>query len=251
MYLLDTTTGKLERVDNLKDVHYAILSHVWMDEGEQTFQDIQRLNSDIVSSLPRASAKIRQCCEYARRRGFAKVWIDTCCIDKTSSAELSEAINSMYEWYAAADVCFAYLYDVSDKEHPKKHTSSFRQSKWFRRGWTLQELIAPKSLEFVSAEWRFIGTKASLAQVVEEITGIQREILTHERSLSTVSVARRMSWASRRQTKRPEDESYSLMGIFGVKMPTIYGEGRAAFLRLQEEILRTIRDQSIFAWGAY
>ncbi|KAI0629169.1 heterokaryon incompatibility protein-domain-containing protein [Trametes polyzona] len=265
MYLLDTTTGQLELVDDPRKERYAILSHVWMPKGEQTFQDIQELHRGLVrqltsllrvgrkgpvSILPKASEKLRKCCEYARKRGFKKVWIDTCCIDKTSSSELSEAINSMYDWYASADVCFAYLFDVSDTENPRKRNSSFRKSRWFRRGWTLQELIAPRSLEFVSKEWQFIGTKASLAEVVEEITGIQRQILTHERSLDTVSVARRMSWASRRETKRPEDEAYSLMGIFGVKMPTIYGEGRAAFLRLQEEILKNIRDQSIFAWGS-
>lgn len=265
MYLLDTTTGELELVDGPGKERYAILSHVWQHEGEQTFQEIRDLNrgltrqlsslfrarrSERVSILPRASAKIRDCCEYARRRGFKKIWIDTCCIDKSSSSELSEAINSMYEWYGAADVCFAYLYDVSDAENPRKTHASFRRSRWFRRGWTLQELIAPRSLEFVSKEWRFIGTKASLADVVEQVTGIQRDILTHERPLDSVSVARRMSWASRRETKRPEDEAYSLMGIFGVKMPTIYGEGRAAFLRLQEEILKHIRDQSIFAWGS-
>ncbi|KAH9852053.1 heterokaryon incompatibility protein-domain-containing protein [Lenzites betulinus] len=265
MYLLDTTTGQLEMVDDPRKERYAILSHVWQHEGEQTYEHIQALNrglvrrlssalrvrrNDPVSILPRASAKIRECCEYARKRGFKKIWIDTCCIDKSSSSELSEAINSMYEWYANADVCFAYLFDVSDLESPKKTNSSFRRSRWFRRGWTLQELIAPKSLEFISKEWRFIGTKFTLAEVVEQVTGIQRAILTHEQSLDTVSVARRMSWASTRETKRPEDEAYSLMGIFGVRMPTIYGEGRAAFLRLQEEILKHIRDQSIFAWGS-
>ncbi|KAI0820358.1 heterokaryon incompatibility protein-domain-containing protein [Trametes gibbosa] len=265
MYLLDTTTGRLELVDDPRKESYAILSHVWQHEGEQTFQDIQALNQGLVrqlssvlrvrrnepvSILPRASAKIRECCEYARNHGFKKIWIDTCCIDKSSSSELSEAINSMYEWYAGADVCFAYLSDVSDAENPRRRNSFFRRSRWFRRGWTLQELIAPKSLQFISKEWHFIGTKFTLADVVEQVTGIQKAILTHKRSLDSVSVARRMSWASTRETKRPEDEAYSLMGIFGVTMPTIYGEGRAAFLRLQEEILKHIRDQSIFAWGS-
>ncbi|KAI0644177.1 heterokaryon incompatibility protein-domain-containing protein [Trametes meyenii] len=265
MYLLDTTTGALELVDDPRKERYAILSHVWQREGEQSFQDIQVLQHGLVrrvssalkgrrngpvSILPRTSAKIRNCCEYVRRRGYKKVWIDTCCIDKTSSSELSEAINSMYEWYGLADVCFAFLCDVTDQADPEKQNSAFCRSIWFQRGWTLQELIAPRSLVFVSKEWRFIGTKANLAHVIEKVTGIPTGILTHELSLNSVSIARRMSWASRRVTKRPEDEAYSLMGIFGVKMSTIYGEGRTAFLRLQEEILKHIHDESIFAWGS-
>ncbi|KAH9855208.1 hypothetical protein C2E23DRAFT_814894 [Lenzites betulinus] len=89
----------------------------------------------------------------------------------------------------------------------------------------------------------------SLADVVEEVAGVERAILEHRRPLSTVSVARRMAWAARRKTTRVEDEAYSLMGIFGVNIPAIYGEGRNAFYRLQEEILKHIPDQSIFAWG--
>ncbi|KAL7280871.1 hypothetical protein ACG7TL_005815 [Trametes sanguinea] len=155
----------------------------------------------------------------------------------------------MYEWYAAADVCFAYLEDVSDDHDPRLKDSKFRRSRWFKRGWTLQELIAPAVVIFLSKEWRPLGTKASLADLVEDITGIDRMVLTHEEPLDSVSVARRMSWAAKRQTTREEDKAYSLMGIFGVNMPTIYGEGSNAFVRLQEEILKHVPDQSIFAWG--
>ncbi|KAI8993775.1 heterokaryon incompatibility protein-domain-containing protein [Trametes punicea] len=264
MWLLDTDTGVLHYVSDPLRERYAILSHVWDPEKEQSFQDIQRLcelarRSEITrrllgrpprSALSKASDKIRDCCAFARKRGYKRVWIDTCCIDKTSSSELSEAINSMYKWYQQAAVCYAFLYDVDEKDDHRAWSSCFRRSKWFRRGWTLQELIAPRKLVFLSKHWRPLGTKSSLADVVEEITGIERDVLELRIPLDSVSVARRMSWGSRRTTTRVEDEAYSLMGIFDVNIPVIYGEGRNAFYRLQEEILRRIPDQSIFAWGS-
>ena len=252
MWFLNTSTAELKFFHNPSSIRYAILSHVWR-EHEQTFQDLQTLRAQFVSPdgspRSRASSKIRECCLYAERAGYQWVWIDTCCIDKTSSAELSEAINSMYAWYAHADVCYVFLDDVRDKENPCAHRSSFRRSRWWTRGWTLQELIAPKTVVFLTKSWRFIGTKHSLAHVVEEISGVDRAVLVHERSLDDVSVARRMSWASRRHTTREEDRAYSLMGIFGVSMPTVYGEGPRAFIRLQQETLKVIPYQTIFAWG--
>ncbi|KAI0334659.1 hypothetical protein GY45DRAFT_1242459, partial [Cubamyces sp. BRFM 1775] len=191
-------------------------------------------------------------CAFARGEGYE--WSGPgsihVCIDKTNSAELSEAINnSMYDWYAAAGVCFAYLEDVSDdEEDPRVPAEQFPQGRWFSRGWTLQGLIAPRILFFVSREWSLLGTKTALASVVEEITGINREVLTHRKRLSSVSVTRRMSWASRRDTTREEDKAYSLLGIFGIHMATIYGEGENAFLRLQEEILKRVPDQSVLLW---
>ncbi|KAI0334530.1 HET-domain-containing protein [Cubamyces sp. BRFM 1775] len=270
MWLLNTEDGTFHRVDRPREHRYAILSHVWQTSGEQTFQDLITLQHEAtkmrsraslkrcltflkpsppLSCLSGASPKIRECCALARKHGYRWVWIDSCCIDKTSSTELSEAINSMYEWYAAADICFAFLEDVSDDHDPRLKDSKFRRSRWFTRGWTLQELIAPATVLFLSKEWRPLGTKASLADLVEEITGIGEDVLTHRTLLDSVSVARRMSWAAKRQTTREEDKAYSLMGIFGVNMPTIYGEGGNAFIRLQEEILKQVPDQSIFAWG--
>ncbi|KAI0645394.1 HET-domain-containing protein [Trametes meyenii] len=268
MWLLDTSTGKMHYVADPTQENYAILSHVWIPGKEQSFQDLQALH--VLSSqevwanrarrltrrpgrpaLNKASEKIRECCAFAKARGYRWLWVDTCCIDKTSSAELSEAINSMYQWYAQAGVCYAFLHDVDDAQDPRPSGSQFRQSRWFRRGWTLQELIAPRELVFISKQWRPFGTKTSLADVIEEITGVERAILELRRPLNSVSVARRMSWASKRKTTRVEDEAYSLMGIFGVNIPAIYGEGRNAFYRLQEEILRHVPDQSIFAWGPF
>ncbi len=269
MWLLDTEDGSFRWVDRPREYRYAILSHVWRRAGEQTFQDLKTLQSGAEqarkglkrrvlktlgskppqSVLSQASDKIRGCCALARKHGYRWVWIDSCCIDKTSSSELSEAINSMYEWYAAADVCFALLDDVGDDHDPRLKDSQFRRSRWFTRGWTLQELIAPTVLVFFSKNWRLLGTKEGLADLVEEITGVDRAVLRHELAVDAVSVARRMSWAAKRQTTREEDRAYSLMGIFGVSMPTIYGEGQNAFVRLQEEILKHVPDQSIFVWG--
>ncbi|KAI0708859.1 HET-domain-containing protein [Cerioporus squamosus] len=267
MWLLDTSSGTFLHVDRPREYRYAALSHVWRSRGELSFQDLralqlsaERKRSSIRqrlfghkgsddSVLSQASDKIRGCCALARRHGYRWVWIDSCCIDKTSSEELSEAINSMFDWYAAADICFAFLDDVDDDHDPRLKDSRFRRSRWFTRGWTLQELIAPAVVVFVSQTWRLIGTKADLGDLVEEITGVDRAILNHTRRLDSVSVARRMSWASKRKTTREEDRAYSLMGLFGVNMPTIYGEGENAFIRLQEEILKHVPDQSIFVWG--
>ncbi len=248
MWLLNTRSGKLKEFRTLFGLpRYAVLSHVWQLQ-EDSFQDIQALRF-IADALTHAGPKIRGVCEVAREDGFEWVWIDTCCIDKSSSTELSEAINSMYSWYAQAAFCYAYLHDVEDEDDTASECSSFRASKWFTRGWTLQELIAPRDVAFLSFSWSIIGTKDTLAAVVEEITGIDHDVLTHTQSLEYVSIARRMSWAAYRQTTREEDLAYSLMGLFGVHMPTIYGEGRNAFLRLQEEILKRSPDQTLFAWG--
>ncbi|KAI0349934.1 HET-domain-containing protein [Trametes cingulata] len=254
MYLLDTKTARLHYFLSSRELRYAILSHVWQDvRNELSFRDVQTIGVECAltgeNPRDRMSAKIRNCCIFAERAGYAWVWIDTCCIDHNSSAELSEAINSMFAWYADADVCYAYLYDVGDDEDPSSPDSAFRRSRWYERGWTLQELIAPARVVFLTQTWRTLGSKHMLAGVIEEVTAVQKEILTHERSLDGVSVAQRMSWASKRRTTRIEDRAYSLLGIFSINMPTIYGEGQRAFARLQEEILRQIPDQSIFAWG--
>ncbi|KAH9847654.1 HET-domain-containing protein [Lenzites betulinus] len=259
MRLLDTHTGTFVWINSPSEVRYAILSHTWSSEGEQSYQDLLKIqeahsNEDPASpgasvlDDPAVSDKIRGACVAAREDGYRLVWIDSCCIDQSSSAELSEAINSMFEWYRLASVCYAYLADVEDDDDFLAEGSQFACSRWHTRGWTLQELIAPLHVVFLSQRWHAFGTKTTLATHLERITGIDCEVLTGEAALDIVSVARRMSWAAKRQTTRPEDEAYALMGIFGVSLPTIYGEGRRAFLRLQEEILRTIPDQSILAW---
>lgn len=173
---------------------------------------------------------------------------DTVCIDKSSSAELSEAINSMYRWYQNAQICYAYLADVTVAEKPRGGGSAFERSRWFTRGWTLQELIAPSNLVFYSSDWRRIGTKSELRDIISEITGINVGVLGGT-DPDHFSIAQRMSWASKRKTTRVEDIAYCLLGIFGVNMTLLYGEGERSFVRLQEEIMKASDDHSLFAWA--
>jgi len=169
----------------------------------------------------------------------------TCCIDKDSATELGTALNTMYQWYADSKLCIAYLQDVSDEEQGKP----FEKSEWFRRGWTLQELIAPQKMDFYDRDWRRIGSKANLVEKLYRSTGIEPSVLTGEKSPSQYSIAQRMSGAAGRITERIEDRAYSLLGLFNVSMPMVYGQREQAFIRLQEAIAAQSADQSIFAWS--
>jgi hypothetical protein len=222
---------------------YAILSHVWGLE-EVSFQDMTGDRG--LAERKEGFLKVRDSCAQARRDGYGYIWIDTCCIDKTSSTELSEAINSMYAWYRDSAVCYACLSDVYGD--PKAHgRNSFQQSRWFTRGWTLQELLAPSRIQFFNQYWEPIGTKTDLTDGISDITNIDLYALKGG-DLKRLSIARRMSWASNRQTTRVEDTAYCLLGIFDINMPLLYGEGSKAFIRLQEEIMKVSDDQSLFAW---
>ena len=253
MWLLSTDRAELHYFPSSDAVQegYAILSHTWEGQ-EQTHQDVlaigARCSADGTNPRDFVCSKIHQSCVLAENHGFRWIWIDSCCIDKTSSTELSEAINSMFRWYAQAEVCYAYLVDVPTTSQLATRSSAFRRSRWHTRGWTLQELIAPAIVVFVSGDWQILGTKANLAGLLQEVTAIDRKVLTREVRLSSCSVSVRMCWASRRTTTRVEDEAYCLMGLFGVSMPTIYGEGRRAFLRLQYDIMRHSSDISLFSW---
>ena len=244
MYLLNTSTFQLHRFLSDEVPPYVILSHTWGD-GEVLFQDLEkpRLHYRQLKGF----SKIEKCCALARSDGWEFVWIDNCCIDQKSSAELSEAINSMYRWYKAAIVCYAYLADISVSvgrtDAPKK---KLRESRWFTRGWTLQELLAPKFVTFYDRDWIDVGTKHSLQHLISDATGID---ISHLFDPDPASAAAKMSWASSRETTRPEDIAYSLLGLFDVNMPLLYGEGATkAFERLQHEIIRSKDDESIFAW---
>jgi heterokaryon incompatibility protein (HET) len=221
---------------------YAILSHTWgSDTEEVSFKDMMDGNG---TSKP-GYDKIRFCGEQARCDSLQYFWIDTCCIDKSNSTELQEAINSMFRWYRDAAKCYVYVADVLrpalDADHDGKPSllpweSSFQKSRWFSRGWTLQELVAPAVVEFFSKEGEYLGNKRSLERHIHEVTGIPVKALQGS-PLSDFSVPERMLWAENRDTTRKEDKAYSLLGIFDVHMPLIYGEGREkAFKRLRDEI---------------
>ncbi|KAF5486401.1 Vegetative incompatibility protein HET-E-1 [Colletotrichum fructicola] len=230
---------------------YAILSHTWTDGQEVTLQEFSAQKARNKSGW----TKIQRTAQLALEDELHHIWIDTCCIDKTSSAELTEAINSMM----AVGLGQNYKEDA------------FRRSRWFTRGWTLQELLAPSKLIFISTEWTRFGTRDEMAYVVSDITGIDTEFLhppegkenndfsannmatASTRSLrarlDSASIAQRMSWASKRRTTRVEDAAYCLLGIFDINMPLLYGEGPKAFLRLQEQIMMQSDDQSLLAWN--
>jgi hypothetical protein len=301
MRLLNATTFQVEQ-NWAAEISYAILSHTWEVE-EVTFQDLYPTPKADWQNK-RGFLKIKHACEQALRDGYEYVWVDTCCINKEyvcyetakwrsiqkhpstadtphrSSAELSEAINSMFRWYQDASICYAYLSDASSGDD-----SSISSSRWFTRGWCLQELIAPDHVHFYDAAWAYIGSRISLASKIQEITGVDESILTRghvddatsidmsrrngsgtylytcrycsariwvnvQRILGSLTIAERMRWASKRQTTRLEDIAYSLMGLFDVNIPLLYGEGTKAFSRLQEAILRGSDDHSILAFRA-
>jgi hypothetical protein len=252
MWLLNTSTLQLHNfINDYERPHYAILSHTWGEE-EVSFQEIQGSHDDIMQKA--GYAKVQRCCAQAASDGFPYVWIDTCCIDKTNSVELSEAINSMYRWYREASECYAYLVDVhsiepGDDPESGQYFLAFEESRWFTRGWTLQELLAPSTVLFFNSRWVELGTRASLHSEISNCTGIPSSVLlSSSKSIESFSLAQRMSWAAGRETAREEDIAYSLLGIFDVSMPLLYGEGRKAFVRLQLEIMKTSADHSIFAW---
>ncbi|KAH9218080.1 hypothetical protein DL95DRAFT_423637 [Leptodontidium sp. 2 PMI_412] len=209
MRFINTTTLKLEEFFGSDIPEYAILSHTWEVE-EVSFQEVEL-----------------GICKEALKRRHRYAWEDTCCIDKKSSAELTESINSMFQWYQDAKECFVFLSDLKSGPNVAERLKTCR---WFTRGWTLQELIAPKRVRFYDDNWDY------------------RQLLLRERKLIHYSIAKRMSWAAHRQATRVEDRAYCLLGLFDVNMPMLYGEGMRAFGRLQEEIIKRSNDMKIFAW---
>ncbi|KAK4159239.1 heterokaryon incompatibility protein-domain-containing protein [Cladorrhinum sp. PSN259] len=306
MRLIKAPTLEFEEFFDSDTPRYAILSHTWGHE-EVSLADARRIfaqvtalaagftSQSILSSLPHGSQnagldKIIRTCAQALKDDLQYVWIDTCCIDKTSSAELSEAINSMFRWYESAEVCYTYLADVPSQPNwdTSKPGHSFSSSRWFTRGWTLQELLAPSIVVFFASDWSIIATRGELSGSISSITGIDAAFLfdasvhpspyfawqqQHKHGnlrvpvsrlpddikpkagrsskIFSTSLAERMSWASNRKTTRVEDTAYCLLGILGVNMPLIYGEGSRAFIRIQEELLKISDDMTILAWGLF
>jgi hypothetical protein len=247
--LIDVETRHLKWCMGSKIPEYAILSHTW-EEGEISFQEMEAIRQD--ASIPAARkpgyVKVVAACQKAADYGIRYVWIDTCCIDKTSSSELSEAINSMYQWYQKARVCFAFLADLHAE--PGSLDTDLQRCRWFTRGWCLQELLAPRKVDFFDASWNPIGSKADLTTLISKITRIDEQVLIDSSLIHSIPAARRMSWAASRETTREEDIAYCLLGIFDVNMPMLYGEGPRAFIRLQEEIIKASNDLSIFAFSS-
>ncbi|GIZ49909.1 hypothetical protein CKM354_001292600 [Cercospora kikuchii] len=266
MWLIDVETRELEYFASCEKVRYAILSHTW-EEEEVTFQEFR----DGTAKDRMGYAKIMKTCNQAQKDGLRYAWVDTCCINKESSAELSEAINSMWRYYWNARICYALLSDVrsfgmemtDDMLIPNRESFPVNEkaqalwnghvvkSRWFTRGWTLQELIAPQNLLLFNSAWTLLGERYNLCISLSELTGIDAELLAYPgtTSLTDYTIAKKMSWAARRETSRIEDRAYSLLGLFDINMPLLYGEGRKAFIRLQEEIIKSSSDMSFLAFG--
>ncbi|KAI0419291.1 HET-domain-containing protein [Xylaria grammica] len=250
MRLLNVSTLDFKEVADPGSQKYAILSHTWEDGEEVSLQDWliwhrKRQGWEDVANR-RGLVKILGACKMTKEYNLDFLWIDTNCIDKLSSAEISEAINSMFKWYSLSTICLTYLSDINCDSSSQ---TRIRDSKWFTRGWTLQELLAPRQIDFFGYDWNKIGSRASLSGIISNITSIEEKYLDGSEGFRGASIAARMSWAASRQTSRIEDMAYSLLGIFEINMPLLYGEGNRAFIRLQEEILKVTTDQSIFAWG--
>ncbi|KAI0440518.1 HET-domain-containing protein [Xylaria telfairii] len=250
MRLLHTESLRLRYFMTGQIPDYVILSHLWGDE-EILFQDFTRqgaVDPDSRVKEKRGFSKVEGACKLAARDGYEWIWIDTCCIDKSSSAELQEALNSMWRYYAQSNICYVFMIDIPDAR--AGWGAQYRRSKWFTRGWTLQELIAPTSVEFYARDWTAIGTKSERYEEISEITKIDADILTHTEPISMFSAAEKLSWAAHREVTREEDETYCLLGMFGVNLPMLYGEGkRQAFVRLQEAIYSSTRDESLFLFS--
>ena len=284
MRLLNTQTIQLESFNgNEEDIPpYAILSHTWGTD-EITFQDVTQQPLEEIRRRE-AFYKVQECCAQAQKNGYDYVWIDTFCIDKTSSAEISEAINSMFKWYQQASICYAFLVDFdttlchaftedSSGRSVRLGSSdtSFFSSRWFTRGWTLQELIAPRHVNIFDKWWINFGCRdVNLLDRICQRTGIWPQLFDEPRclcfktypcppvrhgvcrhclspdtlpqTLESFTVSVKMSWASSRVTSRKEDSAYCLLGLFGLNIPMLYGEGDKAFLRLQEAIVRQAKD---------
>jgi len=219
---------------------YAILSHTWgVDAEEVTLEDLTNGTGQDKAGYE----KLRFCGKQVRTDGLQYFWVDTCCINKANFTELSEAINSMFRWYQNATKCYVFLSDVSTTKRKASDQyaeftweSAFRESRWFKRGWTLQELLAPDSVEFFSRDGKRLGDKRTLERQVHKITKIPVPALRGT-ALSQFDVGERLSWAENRETTRKEDKAYSMLGIFDIQMPLLYGEGAdKAFKRLRREI---------------
>ncbi|KAI0010093.1 heterokaryon incompatibility protein-domain-containing protein [Xylariaceae sp. FL0662B] len=275
MYLIDVHDFSLHMFIGENIPPYAILSHTWGEE-EVSFQDMTNVPA---ARKKKGFAKIAGCCAQTIREGLDWAWVDTCCIDKSSSAELSEAINSMFQWYKQSVVCFAFLEDLQDLPdlqylpdlpvlrklrnlditivpgsrappiNDSKH--DFRHSRWFTRGWTLQELLAPYCVLFFNRDWSYLGTRNEWKGSLSVVTSIPENVLDGTRSMKSYGVYDRLHWASRRETTRVEDKAYCLLGLFDVNMPLLYGEGNKAFSRLQAEIIQKTQDHSIFLHGRF
>lgn len=261
MRLLNTTNLEFQSGEHTKfrQEGYAVLSHRWLPQ-EIT---LDQFGSHVVEELKSGSTvlspqldKIRGTCETAHNKGIKWVWIDSCCIDKRDLVETAKSINAMYRWYRDSILCIVYLYDVKKNAaisiqdpHIFDRLGQDKPSEWFSRGWTLQELLAPRQMEFYDKEWTYIGSKKKLRVSIASVSGIDESYLTGKNDFREACIAQKMSWMSGRTTTKEEDIAYGMIGLFGITLMPVYGEGMRAFTRLQENLMSSrFMDESLFAW---
>ncbi|KAK7437911.1 hypothetical protein VKT23_018346 [Stygiomarasmius scandens] len=236
--LINTKTHRLVDFPEHRDEYpsYAILSHRWLDE-EVTYQEYLRPRDE--TKRKSGYRKILQACKQASRDGFEYIWIDTCCINQEDQDEVARNVKSMYAYYGNSDVCYAYLVDISTKTGISYLTQRlWRESDWFKRGWTLQELVAPQQVVFFDSSWTQIGDKEKLKEEIHDLTGIPSSVLEGSKPIMEVDIRERMSWCAGRQTTIPADLVYSLLGILGVQLEPDYKENVVnAFRRLQNALI--------------
>jgi hypothetical protein len=250
MRLINTATLELQSFYDDAVPPYAILSHRWTG-AEISLQGFLAERAMPAGKQSDGTAKVIRFCHEMLQRGEQYAWVDTCCIDKTNSAELQEAINSMYKWYEDASICLVYMSDIEHSGNdPEPLNEQLEKSMWFTRGWTLQELVAPQNQVFVASDWTPLGAREDLSDILASITGIRPEYFGNAERIRSAPVAERMSWLSNRRTSRIEDLAYCMLGIFDLNLTMLYGEGHKAFARLQKEIINEIPDESIFVWSA-
>ncbi|QIX01517.1 hypothetical protein AMS68_007034 [Peltaster fructicola] len=250
MRLLNTTSFKFEWMVR-ETCEYAILSHRWIEEevgDEITFATLEHAKTNGPTSRQAASwSKMEKACEQARNDRLKYIWIDTICIDKNDIQELGRSLNSMFDWYARAKICYVYLQDA---KRTIQRAGTNYYSEWFERGWTLQELLAPSEMVFYDMDWCRLGTRTELAPHLSNASKIDVDYLKRPGSFREASVATKMSWMAGRSTKYVEDITFSMLGILNVKLPYIPAEGAQAFFRLQSELLKSEAfDESLFAWS--
>jgi len=252
MWLIDSSTLELRKFGTGSAEArppYATLSHCWFDDDDEVFfQDLLYQHSKAIDRK-RGYAKLEAACRLALSMKIGWLWVDTACIDRSSTAELSESINSMYRWYSDSQVNLVFLGDLDggldlDQDAERR----LRQCKWMRRAWTLQELIAPRDSRFYDSKWTPVGNKQTLLSLLSAVTRVDKLVLEDPTCISAFSMGRRLSWAALRSVRNVEDNAYALLGILGVNMSVLYGEGEQAFVRLQKKAFKNNGDASIFIW---
>lgn len=253
MKLLHTGSLNLHEFPEDNPPRYGTLSYTWGPPADELSHRDVKDGADLCVRTSPSAHRVKLASQRAREMGYDYIWIDTLCIDQTSSAEVSEGVNASYRWISKADCCLVHLSDLPASSSPDTSCideEELRRCRWFRRGWTLQELVAPRQLVLYDCDWNRRGDKKTetVRQLLARVSGVEEAVLEDPACVRGISLGRRMAWAAGRLTSRPEDRAYSLLGLCGVNMPIIYGEGDRAFFRLQEEVLKNSVDLSLLLW---